>query len=83
MILAQQGDKAGSEAVLGLFHVIIPQTFSTDAGQELHANTTSGHKRKAVDSLSSDEDMAKSCRKRKAVGYHPSRGEKRESCRKR
>ena len=47
------------------------------------ARSNAGHKRKAVDSLSSNEDMAKSCQKRKAVGYHPSRGEKRESCRKR
>jgi hypothetical protein len=66
-----------------LFHVIITQKFSTEAGQELHASTTPRHKRKAVDTLPSDEDMAKSSRKRKAVESPPSHGEKRKSRRKR
>jgi hypothetical protein len=66
-----------------LFHVIITQFFSTEAGQELHASTTPRQKRKAIGSLPSDEDMAKSSRTRKAVESPPRHGERRKSSRKR
>jgi hypothetical protein len=66
-----------------LFHVIITQKFSTEAAEELHLSTTPRHKRNAVVSLPSDEDMAKSSRKRKAVDSQPSHGENRKSIRKR
>ena len=66
-----------------LFHGIITQKCSTEAGEELHVRTTPRHKSNAAVSRPSDEDMAKSSRKRKAVDSPPSHGEKRKSNRKR
>ncbi|KAL3826809.1 hypothetical protein ACHAXA_000635 [Cyclostephanos tholiformis] len=64
-----------------LFHVIITQKFSTEAGQQPHSNTIQRSKRKAV--LQIHGDMVNSSHKRKSVQSLPSHGKSRTSSRKR